>query len=105
MDRDDRAEAIVLAAEHHLQFLAFDFGARRVERGFGLARGLGVVGALLLGHREKEPRLVEAARSRSKPRELFLDAVLLLEHGLRGLGPIPEVGLAGFFEQFFVAGV
>ena len=50
VNRDNRAEAIVLAAEHHLQLMLFQFGARGGERGLGLARGLGIVGALFFGH-------------------------------------------------------
>ena len=51
MDRDDRPEPVVLAAEHHLQFLALDFAARLVKGRFGFARRFRVVAAFLLGHR------------------------------------------------------
>ncbi|HVA39244.1 MAG TPA: hypothetical protein VNF49_01155, partial [Candidatus Binataceae bacterium] len=37
-------------------------------------------------------------------RELVVDAVVFLERGLGGIGPIPEAGLASLFQQFFVAG-
>jgi len=36
--------------------------------------------------------------------ELRAYAVLLLERGLCGLGPIPEVGFAGLFEKLGLAG-
>jgi hypothetical protein len=35
--------------------------------------------------------------------ELFVDAVAFPERGLGGIGPIPKTGLAGLFQQFFVA--
>jgi len=104
MDRDDRAEPVVLAAEHHLQFLALEFAARLVKRRFSLARRFRVVAALFFGHREEEPRLVERRAQPLEAGELFVDAVVFLERGLGGLGPIPEAGLAGLFQQFFVAG-
>jgi hypothetical protein len=34
--------------------------------------------------------------------ELDLEPVLFLEQSLRGLGVVPEPGLGGFFEQFFL---
>ena len=76
-----------------------------VKRRLGLARRFGVVAALFFGHREEEPRLVERRAQPLEAGELFVDAVLFLERGLGGLGPIPEAGLAGLFQQFFVAGV
>jgi hypothetical protein len=36
--------------------------------------------------------------------ELLVDAIVFLERGLGGIGPIPETGLAGFLQQLFVAG-
>jgi hypothetical protein len=65
-------------------------------------RRLGVVAAFLLGHREIEPCLVERRAQPFEARELFVDAVVFLERGLGGIGPIPEAGLAGLFQQFFV---
>jgi hypothetical protein len=40
-----------------------------------------------------------------EPGELLVDAVVFLERRLGGIGPIPEPGLAGLSQQFFVAGL
>ena len=67
-------------------------------------RRLGIVRAIFLGHREVEPRLVEHRVQPLETRELFVYAVVFLERGLGGFGPVPEAGLAGLVQQFFVAG-
>jgi hypothetical protein len=103
MDRDDRPEPVVLAAEHHLQFLALDFAACLVKGRLGLARRFRVVAAFLFGHREEQARLIDRRAQSLEASELFVDAVVFLERGLGGIGPIPEAGLAGFYKQFFVA--
>jgi hypothetical protein len=36
--------------------------------------------------------------------ELGLEPILFLEQSLRSVGPIPEIWLGRFFEQFFLAG-
>jgi hypothetical protein len=87
-----------------LQFLAFDFAARPGQRRLGLVRRLGALAAILLGHREVKPRLVEGGAQPLEARELFVYAVVFLERSLGGFGPVPEAGLASLFQQFFVAG-
>jgi hypothetical protein len=37
-------------------------------------------------------------------RDLFVYAVVFLERGLGGFGPVPEAGLAGLCQEFFAAG-
>jgi len=67
-------------------------------------RRLGVVAAFLLGHREVKPCLVERRAQPFETGKLFVYAVVFLERGLGGFGPIPKAGPAGLFQQFFVAG-
>ena len=103
MNRDDRAEAIVLAAEHHLQLMLFEFDARRGEGGFGLTRGLGILGAFFLGHLEKYARLLEAFAQAPKSVDLAFELILFAQNGLGLVAPIPKFLLAGLFEEFFLA--
>ena len=84
--------------------MLLQFGPRRRERGLGLARGLGIVGAFFLGHLEKHARLLEAFAQALVSFELALELVLFSQDALGGLGPIPEFLLAGLFEEFFLAG-
>jgi hypothetical protein len=98
MNRHDRAEAIVLAAEHHAKFLALELGARRVQRRLRFARSLGVVGAIFFGHLQEHPRLVELVAKHLVTAELGANLLLLLEGGLRSFLPVPEVRLCGLFD-------
>jgi hypothetical protein len=100
MDRNNRAEAIVFAAEHHLQFLPLDLGPRRVKRRLGFARGVGILGALILRHREEQASLFERLLQPLEAAQLDLYPIVFLENRLRGFRAVPEAGLAGFFEQF-----
>jgi len=93
----------VLAAEHHLEFLALQFGPCGSERGLRLAGGLGIFGALLCRHREKQPRLVEAGAQALAGGELIPDLVLLLRNRLSGVGAIPEIKLGGLLVEFVEA--
>jgi hypothetical protein len=104
MNRYDRAEAIVLPAEHHLQFMLLQLDPRSRERSFGLARGLGIVGALFLGHLKKHARLLEAFAQTLESFQLAFDLILFAQNGLRILRAIPEFLFAGLFEEFFLAG-
>jgi hypothetical protein len=81
-----------------------EFGARRGQCGLGFARGLGIVGAFLLGHLEKHARLLEAIAQALEAVDLAFKLVLFPEDALRVLGAIPEFLFAGEFEQFFLAG-
>src|ERR1700737_1622167 len=105
MDRNYRAQPIVFAPEHHLQFLALDLRARLAKGRFSLVRRLGIVGAFFLGHRKEQPRLIERRAQPLETRELFVYAVVFLERGLGGFLPVPEARLAGLFQQLFVAGL
>jgi hypothetical protein len=87
-----------------LQFLFFDFGACRFQRGLRFARGFGVLGAFLLGHLEKHARLFEALAQALMAGELTLDLVLFLEDRLRDLLVVPELGFAGLFEELLLSG-
>jgi hypothetical protein len=104
MNRDDGAEAIVLPTEHHLEFLAFDFGARGGECSLGFAGRLGIVEAFFLGHREKHASLVERLFKLLEAGELDFDALLFLEDRLRGFRVVPEVLLDGLVGEFLSAG-
>ena len=86
MNRDDRAEPIVRPAEHHLQLMLFEFGARRGERSFGLAGRVGILGAFFLGHLEKHARLLEAIAQALESLDLAFKLVLFLQDALRVLG-------------------
>jgi hypothetical protein len=105
MYRYDRAQAIVLAAQHHLQFLPLEFDSRLAQRGFGLMGGFRAAATVLLGHRKIQPGLVERGAQALESCDLLGDAVVFLERGLGGFGTVPEAGLAGLFQQFFVAGL
>ena len=99
MNRDDRAEPIVLAAEHHLQFLPFDFATRRRQRRLGLVRRFRILDALVFGHRQKYTRLVERLFQLLEARELHLDAFLFFQDRLRRFRIVPEVMLHRLFES------
>jgi len=93
-----------LPAEHQLQLVLLQFGARRGQRSLGLARGLGIVGAFLFGHLEKHPRLLEAFAQALEALDLALELILFAENALRTLGAVPEFRLAGLFEKLVLAG-
>src|SRR5579863_1390792 len=99
MDRDDRAEAIVFASEHQLEFLALELCARGLKCGCGFASRLRIVHPFFFGHREEELRLFERFLQKLVARELGADAVLLLEDRLGVLRAIPEIELARLLEQ------
>ena len=103
MYRKDRAEAIVLAAEHQPQFLALELGSRRLQGGGSLARRFGIVGAFFFGHLQEHARLVQLVAEHLVARQLSANLFLLLERGLRGFLPIPEVGLGGLFDELVLA--
>jgi len=84
--------------------MLLEFGARRGERGFGLARGFGIVVAFFLGHLEKHARLLEAIAQALKSLDLAFELVLFLENTLCVLRAIPKFLFAGKFEEFFLAG-
>ena len=84
--------------------MLFQLGARRGERSFGFARGVGVVGAFFFGHLEKHARLLEAIAQALKSLDLAFELVLFSQHALGVLGAIPEFLFAGEFEEFFLSG-
>lgn len=66
-------------------------------------RGIRIVSAFLVGHRQIKARLVEAFAQLFVAAELFLEPFLFAEEVLRGFGPIPKAGLTRFFEEFLLA--
>jgi hypothetical protein len=94
----------VWPAEHHLQLMLFEFGARGGQRSFGLAGRVGILGAFFLGHLEKHARLLEAIAQALESLDLAFKLVLFLQDALRVLGAIPKFLFTGKFEEFFLAG-
>jgi len=84
--------------------MLFEFGARRGQRGYGLARGLGIVGAFFLGHLEKHARLLEAITQALEAVDLAFELVLFFQDALRILRAIPKFLFAGELQEFFLAG-
>src|ERR1700730_18162911 len=103
MDRKDRAEAIVLAAEHQAQFLAIELGPRRVDGRGSLARRFRILAAFFLRHLQEYARLIELVAKHLVARELSANLFLLLERGLRGFLTVPEAGLGGLFDELILA--
>jgi hypothetical protein len=103
MNRHNRAEAIVLAAEHQAQFVAIELRPRRVQRRLSLARRFGIVATFFFGHLQKHARLVELVAKHLVAAELGANLLLLLERGLRGFLAIPEIGFCGLFDELILA--
>jgi hypothetical protein len=87
-----------------LQLMLFEFGARGDQCGFSFARGLGIVGAFLLGHLKEHARLFKAVTQALEALDLALELVLFLQNVLGVLRAIPKFLFAGKFEEFFLAG-
>jgi hypothetical protein len=103
MYRNYCTEAIVFAAEHHLQLLPFYLNARRRHRRFSFVSGVRVVEAFFLGHREIHASLVQRFFQFFKSGKLNLDALLLLQDRLRRFGIVPEVLLDRLVGKFLPA--
>jgi hypothetical protein len=84
--------------------MLLEFSTGSGKRGFGLARGLGIVGAFFLGHLKKQAGFLEAIAQALEAIDLALEEVLFFQDVLGVFRAIPKFLFAGKFEKFFLAG-
>jgi hypothetical protein len=91
MNRDDGVLAVVLAAEHLLDFAAFDEAREFVDT----RRQLGADVLALFGPVEKHAQVVRIPLERGNQLDFFLDTAAALKNFLRLDLVVPEVGRGG----------